>query len=58
MCAEAVWWQCHRQLVADALVARGHVVRHIMSESSAPLHALTSFARVRDGRVDYPGLLG
>ena len=29
MCAEAVWWRCHRQLVADALVARGIAVRHI-----------------------------
>jgi uncharacterized protein (DUF488 family) len=58
MCAEAVWWQCHRQLIADALVARGHVVRHIMSRESAPPHVLTSFARVIDGRVDYPGLLG
>jgi uncharacterized protein (DUF488 family) len=58
MCAEAVWWQCHRQLVADALVARGHTVRHIMSMESAPVHRITSFARVRDERVDYPGLLG
>ncbi len=57
MCAEAVWWQCHRQLIADALVARGHEVRHIMADG-APRHVLTSFARVRDGRVDYPGLLG
>lgn len=58
MCAEAVWWQCHRQLIADALVARGHQVRHIMSADSAPLHALTSFAQVDEGRVRYPGLLG
>jgi uncharacterized protein (DUF488 family) len=58
MCAEAVWWQCHRQLVADALVARGHRVQHIMSATMATPHVLTSFARVRDGRVDYPGLLG
>lgn len=58
MCAEAVWWQCHRQLIADALVARGHEVRHIMSAGSATPHALTSFARVEEGRVDYPGLLG
>ncbi len=55
MCAEAVWWQCHRQLIADALVARGIDVRHIMSAASAPPHALTSFAHVDDGRVTYPG---
>ena len=57
MCAEAVWWQCHRQLIADALVARGIDVRHIMSATSAPPHALTSFARIDEGRVTYPGLL-
>jgi len=57
MCAEAVWWQCHRQLIADALVARAVEVRHIMSTRSAPLHTLTAFGLVRDGRVTYPGLL-
>jgi uncharacterized protein (DUF488 family) len=57
MCAEAKWWQCHRQLVADALVARGLEVRHIMSPREAAPHELTSFARVRDGRVTYPALL-
>ena len=57
MCAEAVWWQCHRQLIADALVARNVEVRHIMSAGAAPLHALTAFARVEDGRVSYPGLV-
>jgi uncharacterized protein (DUF488 family) len=58
MCAEAVWWRCHRQLVADALVARGLEVRHIMSSTSAPKHVLTEFGRVVDGRVTYPGLFG
>lgn len=58
MCAEAVWWRCHRQLVADALVARGIPVRHITSAASAPLHELTPFARVASaGRVSYPGLV-
>ncbi len=57
MCSEAVWWRCHRQLVADALVARGFTVRHIMTTTSAPAHALTAFARVEGGRVAYPGLL-
>jgi uncharacterized protein (DUF488 family) len=57
MCAEAVWWQCHRQLVADALVARGVEVRHITSARAAPAHTLTSFARVDEGRVAYPGLV-
>ena len=57
MCAEAVWWQCHRQLTADALVARGVAVRHIMSATKAPAHTLTSFGRVDAGRVTYPGLV-
>jgi uncharacterized protein (DUF488 family) len=57
MCSEAVWWRCHRQLVADALVARGIAVRHITSARQATAHALTDFARVVDGRVTYPGLV-
>ena len=57
MCAEAKWWECHRQLIADALVARGAEVRHIMSARDAPAHQLTAFARVRDGKVTYPALL-
>jgi uncharacterized protein (DUF488 family) len=57
MCAEAVWWRCHRQLIADALVARTVEVRHIMTASSAPAHALTAFARVDARRVTYPGLI-
>lgn len=55
MCAEAVWWRCHRSLIADALVARGETVLHILSEDRAEPHALREFARVTDGRVSYPG---
>ena len=54
MCAEAVPWRCHRSLIADALVARGHSVRHIMSAGQAELHKMTRFARVDAGRVTYP----
>ena len=57
MCAEAVWWRCHRQLVADALVARGVEVLHISTGRAAPPHELTEFARVVDGKVSYPGLI-
>jgi uncharacterized protein (DUF488 family) len=57
MCAEAVPWRCHRQLVADALVAKGVEVRHITSASLASPHTLTEFARVEDGRVTYRGLV-
>jgi uncharacterized protein (DUF488 family) len=57
MCAEAVWWRCHRQLTADALVARGIEVRHITAASAAPRHALTEFARWNGGKLTYPGLV-
>lgn len=57
MCAEAVWWSCHRQLIADALVARGIEVGHIMSASPAAPHMLTAFAKVDGTAVGYPGLL-
>jgi uncharacterized protein (DUF488 family) len=56
MCAEAVWWRCHRRLVADALVARGIEVRHILSATVAPAHELPPFARAFEGRVSYSGL--
>jgi len=57
MCAEAVWWQCHRQLVADALVAAGVEVGHISSTSAAKPHTLTDFAQVVGGRVSYRRLI-
>jgi uncharacterized protein (DUF488 family) len=57
MCAEAKWWQCHRQLIADALVARGIEVLHIMTAREAALHVLTPFARVEGERVRYPALV-
>ncbi len=56
MCAEAVWWRCHRRLVADALVAHGVEVRHIVSRTIAEPHRFTEFGCVRDGRVSYPGI--
>lgn len=57
MCAEAVWWRCHRQLIADALVARGIEVGHITSPSAPAPHALTAFAKVDGTEVRYPGLI-
>jgi uncharacterized protein (DUF488 family) len=55
MCAEAVWWRCHRSLIADALVARGEPVLHILTPERAEPHTLRDFARVDNGRVSYPG---
>ena len=57
MCAEAVWWQCHRQLIADAIVARGRPVAHIISGEPAAPHTITAFANVQDAAVSYPGLI-
>jgi uncharacterized protein (DUF488 family) len=53
MCSEAVPWRCHRNLVSDALVARGVDVQHILDRKIAP-HSLTPFAVVEDGEVSYP----
>lgn len=55
MCAEAVPWRCHRSIVADALSARGAHVEHILGRTSLRPHRMTTFARVRGGRVTYPG---
>jgi uncharacterized protein (DUF488 family) len=55
MCAEARWMQCHRSLIADALVARGEPVLHIVTPRRAEPHRLRDFARVEAGTVTYPG---
>ena len=56
LCAEAVPWRCHRQLIADALVARGVEARHILGPGPAERHALHPSARVReDGGLVYSG---
>lgn len=57
MCAEAKWWECHRRLIADALVARGVDVRHILAATDATPHELTPFARVDAGHITYPALV-
>jgi uncharacterized protein (DUF488 family) len=54
MCAEAVPWRCHRSLIADALTVLGIRVEDIMSKNRSTLHRLTSFGRVRHGRITYP----
>lgn len=53
MCAEAVWWRCHRSLVSDYLKAKGWKVMHIMSEGKAEEHTYTSPAVIKDGKVLY-----
>jgi uncharacterized protein (DUF488 family) len=58
MCAEAVWWRCHRSLIADYLKAEGHEVIHILDERKTEEHPFTSAARIVDGKLSYRGLLG
>ena len=56
MCAEAVPWRCHRQLISDALVAAGDEVLHILGAGDARPHALHAEARPGpDGGLVYPG---
>ena len=53
MCAEALWWQCHRRLIADHLVLDGWEVRHIAAGGRLTPHRLPDFARVVEGRLVY-----
>ena len=53
MCAEALWWQCHRSLIADYLKAGGAKVWHILSETKVEEHPYTSPARIVDGKLSY-----
>lgn len=54
MCAEAVWWRCHRRIIADHLLAAGETVRHILDGGIEDAH-LTAGAQVHaDGTVSYP----
>jgi uncharacterized protein (DUF488 family) len=55
MCAEAVWWRCHRSLIADYLKALGVEVIHIIDGNKADPHLFTSAARIVDGKLDYSG---
>ena len=53
MCAEAVWWRCHRGLIADFLKASGHEVLHINGPGSAEPHPFTSAARMEGESLTY-----
>jgi uncharacterized protein (DUF488 family) len=57
MCAERLWWQCHRRLLSDALAVRGASVVHILDAAKTEPHRLTEFLRVQDGHLSYPGLV-
>lgn len=53
MCAEVLWWRCHRALIADVLTVRGFEVVHILDAKHAVQHPLTSAASVIEGRLSY-----
>lgn len=53
MCAEAVWWRCHRALISDYLKVGGIDVLHILDEKTTQAHPFTSAATVVDGRLSY-----
>jgi uncharacterized protein (DUF488 family) len=53
MCAEAVWWRCHRSLISDYLKARGVEVMHILDANKTEPHPYTSAARIVNGKLNY-----
>jgi uncharacterized protein (DUF488 family) len=53
MCAEALWWKCHRALISDFEKARGVDVVHILSENKTETHPYTSAARIIGGELSY-----
>ncbi len=53
MCAEAVWWRCHRALISDFLKARGIEVMHILDVNKTEAHPFTSAAHILEGRLSY-----
>jgi len=53
MCAEALWWRCHRSMIADALCVRGIEVVHIMDARHETVHPMTSAASIVQGQLSY-----
>ena len=55
MCAETVWWRCHRRIIADYLLAAGHEVQHIMADGKVTPARLTEGAQRAGSALRYPG---
>jgi len=53
MCAEMLWWQCHRRLIADVLLTLGYQAWHIQTEKPAEAHRLIDPARLIDRQLSY-----
>jgi uncharacterized protein (DUF488 family) len=58
MCAEAVWWRCHRRIIADYLLASGETVFHIIGRGKITLAQLTEGAQGSSGVLTYPAIAG
>lgn len=54
MCAEAVWWRCHRRIIADYLLARDRAVFHLMGTKRVERARLTPAAKLHDDKLTYP----
>jgi uncharacterized protein (DUF488 family) len=54
MCAEAVWWRCHRRIIADYLLMHDRAVCHLMGTDRVVAAQLTPAAKIRGGRITYP----
>lgn len=57
MCAERLWWRCHRRLLADLLHVRGFRVVHLLDPDERSEHELSEWARIDAGTLSYPALL-
>jgi len=57
MCAESLWWRCHRSLISDYLKVRRIEVVHIIAGGKSEPHPYTSAARIVDGELSYRGIL-
>ena len=57
MCAEAVWWSCHRSLISDFLKSNEVKVMHIINLNRVEEHPYTAAARIVEGKLSYRGLL-
>lgn len=53
MCAEVLWWRCHRSMIADELKSKGWTVIHIMSATKSEEHRYTAPAKIVDGKLTY-----
>jgi uncharacterized protein (DUF488 family) len=56
MCSEAVWWRCHRRIIADYLLLRGREVFHLMGAGRVDPATITPAARQLDGHLGYPSV--